>query len=180
MKNKLNVLVAAVALVTVGLVATHPDAASGGDAVQAGLLPLIKNRTGVSWFDELLENVFKGSRPRRPLPPVIGPTLDDVLTQQSWRTTVRRVKAATNWLTSDERAEVVAEACKVQDEFDADDDPTFEEAKALVEEANKTVGHIIGGAEALNKVLVAFAEGRADRFRVLGEQVVCQAAELRS
>jgi hypothetical protein len=180
MKNKLKVLVGAVALAAVALVAVHPDAGSSGDVAQAGLLPPIKLRIGVSWFDDLLENVFKGFRPRRPPVLVLRPTLDDVLRQQSWRPTVQRVKTATNWLTSDGRAEVVAKACDVMDELDADEWTSYDEAKALVEAANETVGHILGGAEALNKVLVAFAEGRADRFQVLGEQVVCQAAELRS
>lgn len=186
MKNKLKVIVGAVALVAVALVAVNPGAASGGDAVRTGMAP-VEAGFGGAWFDDLwniVKNVGKriGSLGRSA--PVLGTKLDDVLRQQSWRPTVQRVRAATSRLRSDERVEVVAEACQVMDDLEADEQTTgwitFDEVAARVAEADETVGDIMGGVEALHEVLEAFADRSNDRYVVLGKNVVCQAAELGS
>jgi hypothetical protein len=191
MKNKLKILVGAVALVAVGLVAVHPGAASGGAPVRTGMAP-VQAGIGVASFDDLFRfrfrNVPKLRLPRwRPVPvPVLRTALDDVLRQQSWRPTVQRVQAATSRLRSDQRVKVVAQACEVMDYLDYLDDllagewTPLDQAKALFETrreaAYQTVSQISDGVEALKKVLDAFAEGRSDRYLILGEQVVCQAA----
>jgi hypothetical protein len=188
MKNKLKVLVAAVALVAVGLVAAHPGAGSSGDVARTGMAP-VQAGIGIASFDDLVRKIFKAAKRiesvLRPASELPG-TIDDVLRQHSLQPNIRRVQAATSKLRDDQRVRLVAEACDVKDDLEAlaaleanqwiPEWTAYDQAKARIKAAEGNVGDIVDGVEALWEVLQAFAEGSEDRYQTLAEEAVCQAA----
>jgi hypothetical protein len=186
MQNKLKLAVATTALVAVALVAAHPATGSTGLVTQAGIAPA-EFRVGGAWaegafkrFDELLSGIRPWRAPAPVFRPVLPPGLADVLTQEAARPVVARVRAVTRWLTDEERVRVVGEACQVKDDFDAARGTPADRALARAAHANETVGRIIGPAQAVQEIREAFRDERPDRYGVLGQQLICQAAEFRS
>jgi hypothetical protein len=187
MKNRLKLAVTAVALVAVGLLAVHPhpeagpSAGSSASAVEAaGLLPP-RIRVGIPWLDDLIESLAKTFRPRRPPVPEIRPVapMFEELVRLRGQQLTTRIEQATWWLPSDQRTKVVAQVCKVKQVLETEG-TSSEALKARLAEANETIGHLLGGWEAFQKISEAFAQHRDDRYEVAAVELTCLTAELGS